>query len=140
MRKWHALLQRFAHSSSGAAAVEFAIVCLPLLLVCIGTVEFGRAFFVRSDLAHAADVAARKVLIGQISADAALSEAAEQLENAVLEAFDGDPFLLQVSVGAETIDGVQYRTLSIRYPLTLFIPGLTDSPLALSVFRRIPVG
>ncbi|WP_163266827.1 TadE/TadG family type IV pilus assembly protein [Chelativorans alearense] len=133
-------LSQLAKSQSGAAAVEFAIVCLPLLLLCLGVVEFGRAFFVRNDLAYAADVAARKVLIGQIPLDASLSEATVALDGAVRGAFGGDGNLLQVTVETETVDGVQYRTLSIRYPFTFLVPGVSDSPFALSVSRRIPAG
>ncbi|MCR4264732.1 TadE/TadG family type IV pilus assembly protein [Nitratireductor sp. ZSWI3] len=132
-------LNRLAKCRSGAAAVEFAIVCMPLLLVSLGVVEFGRALFIRNDLAYAADVAARKVLIGQIPAGASASEAAIGFENAIRDAFDGDVDQLQIAVGVETVDGVPYRTLSIRYPFTFLVPGVSDSPLALSVSRRIPV-
>ncbi|WP_011579950.1 MULTISPECIES: TadE/TadG family type IV pilus assembly protein [Chelativorans] len=134
------LFRRFLESGSGAAAVEFAIVCMPLLLICLGIVEFGRAFFVRNDLSYAADVAARKVLIGQIPAGAPSSDAASGLETAVREAFVGDASLLQIAVGEETVDGARYRTLSIRYPFTFLVPGLDDSPFALGVSRRIPAG
>lgn len=141
MNVYLGLFHRFRRSVSGAAAVEFAIVCLPLLLLCLGIVEFGRAFLVRNDLAYAADVAARKVLIAQIPASATESEAQAGLENAVKGAFDGgDPTLLQVAVTKETIDGVAYRILSIRYPFALVLPGFSDGSIALSVTRRIPIG
>ncbi|MFC6487258.1 MULTISPECIES: TadE/TadG family type IV pilus assembly protein [Phyllobacteriaceae] len=140
MRPMRRVSRHLARCQSGAAAVEFAIVCLPLLLLCLGVVEFGRAFFVRNDLAYAADVAARKVLIGQIPPDASASEIAVGLEDAVRGAFVGDTELLQVAVGTETVDGALYRTLSIRYPFTFLVPGVSDSPFALSVSRRIPAG
>ena len=131
--------RRFATSRSGATAVEFAIVCLPLFLVSLGIVEFGRALFVRNDLAYVADVAARKVLIGQLPVSSSAAEIAAGLESTVRAAFDGDPDLLQVTVSGETINGIQFHVLSIRYPFTFLIPGLRDSPFALSVMRRIPV-
>lgn len=125
---------------SGATAVEFAIVCLPLLLLSLGIVEFGRALFVRNDLSYAADVAARKVLIDQIPATASESDASAALNSAVRGAFGGgDPSLLQVSVKTETVDGVTFRVLSIRYPFTLLLVGLSNSPIGLAVSRRIPV-
>jgi Flp pilus assembly protein TadG len=126
---------------SGATAVEFALVCLPLFLLSLGIVEFGRAFFVRNDISYAADVAARKVLIGQIPASSSDSEAAASLDTAVREAFgSGDPALLEVVVGKETVDGVVFRVLSISYPFSLFVPGLSESPIALGLSRRIPIG
>lgn len=44
MRAPPAILRRLFRSQSGATAVEFALVCLPLLLLVFGIIEFGRAF------------------------------------------------------------------------------------------------
>ncbi|TIS55699.1 TadE/TadG family type IV pilus assembly protein [Mesorhizobium sp.] len=123
---------RACRCQSGTTAIEFATICLPLLLLTLGIVEFGRALNTRNDLSFAADFAARKVLIGESSVSI--------LETAVRAAFTGgEPELLQVSVGTETVDGIEFRTLAIRYPFTLLIPGLHDGRIGLSVSRRIPV-
>ncbi|MCA1408874.1 pilus assembly protein [Ensifer sp. IC3342] len=128
-------------SQSGATAVEFALVCLPLLLLMLGIIEFGRAFYVRNDLSYAADFAARKVLIGQIPRDAPDGEAQQKLDSAVREAFHGgDPALLQIVTGKETVDGIDFRVLSIQYPFTFVLPGLSESPFNLQLSRRIPIG
>lgn len=87
MRAPPAILRRLFRSQSGATAVEFALVCLPLLLLVFGIIEFGRAFYVRNELSHAVDVAARRVLIGQIARDATDSEALTKLAGAVRGAF-----------------------------------------------------
>jgi len=134
-------LRRAWCSQSGAMAVEFALVCFPLLLLVLGIVEFGRALYVRNDLSYATDIAARKVLIEQIARDAPDSEAQAKLESAVRDSFDGgDPLLLQVSVSKETVDGIAFRVLSVRYPFTFFLPGLAESPVSLGLSRRIPIG
>jgi Flp pilus assembly protein TadG len=134
-------VRRARRCQSGATAVEFAIVCLPLLLLAIGTVEFGRALYVRNNLAYAADVAARKVLIGQVPAASSEEEALAKLDAAARDAFgSGERDLLQVSVSKETVDGLEFRILSIRYPFTMFIPGMNDGPIGLVVTRRIPTG
>lgn len=126
---------------SGATAVEFAILCLPLFLMALGLVEFGRALNLRNDLSYAADVAARKVLIGQIPAGSSESDVLAKLDAAVRGAFAaGDPNLLQVTVGKETVDGAVFRRLSIHYDFTLLLPGLKDGPIALELSRRIPLG
>ncbi|MBP1886651.1 TadE/TadG family type IV pilus assembly protein [Sinorhizobium mexicanum] len=128
-------------SQSGATAVEFALVCLPLLLLMLGIIEFGRAFYVRNDLSYAADFAARKVLIGQIARDAPDGEAQQKLARAVRESFHGgDPALLQIVTGKETVDGIDFRILSIQYPFTFVLPGLAGSPFNLQLSRRIPIG
>ncbi|TCN32680.1 TadE/TadG family type IV pilus assembly protein [Sinorhizobium americanum] len=135
------VLRRVWRSQSGATAVEFAIVCFPLLLLILGVVEFGRAFYVRNDLSYAADFAARQVLIGQIARDAPDSEAQSKLANAVRDKFDsGDPDLLQIAVSKQTVDGIDFRVLSIRYPFRFFVPGLAETPFSLGLSRRIPIG
>ncbi|MCG5478908.1 TadE/TadG family type IV pilus assembly protein [Sinorhizobium alkalisoli] len=135
------VLRRAWASQSGATAVEFALVCFPLLLLVLGIIEFGRALYVRNDLSYAADIAARRVLIGQVAKDAPDSEAQAKLESAVRDHFDsGDPQLLQIAVGKETVDGIAFRVLSIRYPFTLLLPGLAQSPISLGLSRRIPIG
>ncbi|ASY65494.1 TadZ/CpaE-like protein (plasmid) [Sinorhizobium sojae CCBAU 05684] len=114
---------------------------LPLLLLVFGIIEFGRAFYVRNELSYAADFGARRVLIGQVAPEATDSEAQAKIESAVREKFDsGDPSLLEVAVGKETVDGIAFRVLSIRYPLALFLPGLSETPIMLELTRRIPIG
>ncbi|WP_027998858.1 TadE/TadG family type IV pilus assembly protein [Sinorhizobium arboris] len=141
MRKARRDVQRLWRSEAGATAVEFALVCLPLLLLILGVIEFGRVFYVRNDLSHAADIAARKVLIGQVARDASDSEAQQKLERAVRESFrSGNPLLLQIVTGKETVDGIDFRILSIRYPFTFVLPGLANGPLNLQLSRRIPIG
>ncbi|YCI06935.1 pilus assembly protein (plasmid) [Ensifer sp. D2-11] len=141
MRAPPAIMRHLWRSQSGAAAVEFALVCLPLLLLVFGIIEFGRAFYVRNELSHAADVAARRVLIGQIARDATDSEALTKLAGAVRESFhSGDPTLLTIAVTKETVDGIAFRVLSIRYPFTFVVPGLAQSPVSLNLSRRIPIG
>jgi Flp pilus assembly protein TadG len=48
---------------TGAAAVELALVLLVLVTFVLGTLEFGRLFFVQSSLTNAARVAARTMAI-----------------------------------------------------------------------------
>jgi hypothetical protein len=58
----------------------------------------------------------------------------------VRDSFDsGDPLLLQISVSKETVDGIAFRVLSVSYPFTFFLPGLAESPVSLSLSRRIPI-
>jgi Flp pilus assembly pilin Flp len=67
-------LRTFIAESSGAAAVEFALVALPLVLLTIGIVEVGRAIFTQQSLTHAIDHAARSLYINPALTDAALRQ------------------------------------------------------------------
>ena len=52
-------LRRFGRASGGAAAVEFAAVLGPLLLLIFGVFEFGRLLWVREALQETATAGAR---------------------------------------------------------------------------------
>lgn len=128
------LLARMRRCQSGTAAIEFAVVGLILVLVSIAVIDFGRALYVRHEMSYSVDKGAREVLIGKATTDSAL-------EAAIRDAFAGpDPELLDVALGSEAVSGVAYRTVTLAYPLTLFLPGLTGTQIDLSVERRIPVG
>ena len=126
------LLSRFRSCSRGAAAIEFAIIALALVLVCVGTIEFGRAFYVRNNIAHAADIAARRAMMPGTLSD-------EDLAAEVRRAFTGaDPEQLFVESGIETVNGLEFRTISISYSLRLLVPGLLPDTVSLQLSRRIP--
>ena len=125
--------RRLRGCEAGSTAVEFAIVSLVLVLVTLGIVEFGRGLNIRNQLSQAADFGARKILTDRNSSDGAL-------ENAVRSAFiAASPDKLKISVGSETVNGVQFRTIALTYPLTLLVPGLSDGVIHLSLSRRTPI-
>jgi Flp pilus assembly protein TadG len=118
---------------SGAAAIEFAIIGLVLILVCLGVIEFGRSLQLRNELSFAADFGARKILTDVTITDS-------QLESVVRSAVTvAAPDLLQVTIGRETVDGVQFRTIALAYPFTLLIPGLSSDSVTLAIARRTPI-
>jgi Flp pilus assembly protein TadG len=53
------ILRRFARRQSGAAAVEFALLIVPLLAILTGITEFGRAMYYYETIAKGARDAAR---------------------------------------------------------------------------------
>ncbi len=134
-------LGRARRCQSGATAVEFALVGLPLFLLILGVVEFGRAFFLQNDLSYVADVAARQILIGQVGQSLSETDAAARLDDAVRANFrSGDPALLQVTTEKETVNGSDFRVLTLRYPFTFLLPDLIDTPITIGLSRRIPIG
>lgn len=125
------LCRKFGRCRSGATSVEFSIVGLLFLLLCIGMVEFGRGFSLRNHVAHAADVASRKLLL-----DPELPNA--ELEQAFRAAFiHGDASLLEITIADEVSNGVNVRKMAADYPHMLLVPGLAS--ITLSVSRHIPL-
>lgn len=59
------LLSRLRRDSSGATAVEFAIVSVPFLIFILGIIGVGLHFFTTSTLEAAVETASRKILTGQ---------------------------------------------------------------------------
>jgi Flp pilus assembly protein TadG len=121
------------HCRAGTTSVEFAIISTILMLVTFGVIEFGRGLNIRNQLSLAADYGARKILI-----DTQISDGS--IETEIRSAFAAPaPTLLQVTLGTETVDGLQFRTVTLSYPFTLLIPGVLNKAIDLRVARRAPV-
>lgn len=133
MRRRSSPFTRSASCDAGSVAVEFSIVCLALIALALGTIEFGRGLNYRNQLSQAADFGARRILLNPaISDDAVKTE--------VRSAFiAGDPALLTVALGVEVVDGMQFRTISMSYPFTPLIPLFSPDTISLTVARRTPV-
>lgn len=125
-------LLRAAKCERGAAAVEFAIISMVLISLCVGIVDFGRTLYVKNQLAFLADQATRSVLVNPAITNAQLQATLEADFNA------GDPDDLAVNIAAETVAGTSFRVITISYPMTLFIPNLTSKNISLDVTRRVP--
>ena len=133
MRRCGRRLWRIAAREEGGVAIEFAIVSVAFVLFSIGTLEFGRAFAVRNKLALVADMASREIL-----KDSSVTE--EEVETRIRDAFDArHPELLEVVLGTETVNGIPFRTISVRYPFVLLIPQLARESIVLSTTERVPV-
>jgi TadE-like protein len=118
---------------AGTAAIEFSVVAFAMILVSLGLIEFARGLHVRNEVSFAADFAARKILTNTGISNTAL-------ETEVRSHFEGpEPDLLQVTLGTETVEGVQFRTVALTYPFTLLIPDLISNSISLKVDRRIPI-
>lgn len=126
-------LEQFRRSESGTAAVEFALIAMAALTLFLGIIEVGRGLYMRNEMSFAVDLAAREILTNPAAAD-------DEIETILRATVGfGAPAKLEVSIGSETIEGIFFRILTVRYPVTLLIPNLTNSSFVLSVERRIPV-
>lgn len=116
----------------GTAAVEFAIIGAVLIALIVATIDFGRTYYVKNHLSHLADTATRKMLIDPDVTDA-------EIENMLRSGFyAGNSENLTVTIGSASAGGTNYRELTIGFPISLFIPGLSSETIALSVTRRVP--
>lgn len=57
-------VQRIRHRERGAVALEFAIIAPVVLLLIMGIIDFGRAFYVKQALLNGASQAARAAALG----------------------------------------------------------------------------
>lgn len=98
-----------------------------------GAIEFGRALFIRNELAFAADIATRKVLLDPPETSSDL----ELIKATIREAVTFDRDQLEVELQLPSSDGIMQITL--RQPLTLLVPGLYENGITLSLDRQIPL-
>ncbi|MCC5986154.1 MAG: pilus assembly protein [Pararhodobacter sp.] len=122
-------IQRRWRDEAGAAAVEFSIVGLLAIVLCVGTVEFGRALHIANELSFAADRGARLVLLDpQVSDEQVVAEIRNNLGLA-----NSDGLEILTSNGSPTARG-----LSVSLPLTLIIPTFGTAGFRVSVQRMVP--
>ena len=124
-------LRRLIGDRSGAAAVEFALIGLPFILLLLGLIEFGRGLHIRTALDAAADRAQRAILI-----DPAASP--ETIEAEVRSAFQaGSPDSVTVTYASETVAGIDYRLVTLGYQMDLLLPAPLGGPVTIKSVRRV---
>lgn len=128
------LLSRAGRCESGAAAVEFAIISMVFISLCVAIVDFGRTLYVKNQLSFLADQATRTVLVNPAVTDAALQA------TLIADFTAGDPADLTVAVNDQVVGTTDFRVITITYPITLFIPNLSSKEISLDVTRRVPAG
>lgn len=127
------LLARYRADRSGAAAVEFSIVAFIFVVMAIGIVDFGRNYHQQFRLSHAADIAARAVMLDPAASEGAITSRV----NAAYPALGyGD---ITLSVTSTTIGGRTYLRLDLSRPLSFFTPGLTDRSGQMRISRLVPI-
>jgi TadE-like protein len=137
MRKLFRKRGKFLGNESGVAAIDFAIVGSVFIVLVLGTFEFGRVLYVRNKLTHAADAVTREVLVSSSEYDSSTASEDDLLAKADDWLHDLDKAKLDVDIGDEIVDGIDYRTITLVYSMQLYVPGLTDG-IQLAQFRRAP--
>ena len=123
--------RRFLSERGGAAALEFALIGPPFILLLFGLVEFGRGLHIRNGVNAAADHAQRMIVIEP-------STSADLLENEARSRFlAGQPDRLAVSVTSESVSGVEYRLVSLEYSMQLLLPAPLGRTITVGSTRRV---
>lgn len=123
---------RLARCDKGAASIEFALVGLVAITLFLGIIEFGRSLYMRNEMSYAMDLAERQILTNPTVANA-------DLETVIRNAITFEvPANLQITFGTTSVNGLAFRTVLIRYPVTLLIPGLTTRSFTLKIDRIVP--
>ena len=115
-------MSRF-RSDTGAAAVEFAIIILPLVLLLTGIIDFGRAYNQQLTVTAAAQDGARVM---------AVQNNATTARNATITSAAGlSPALTsgQITISPSTCTPGVAVTVTVTYPLTT-LTGMFDSVLS----------
>lgn len=126
------VVQRLICCNKGTAAVEFAFIGLALILGTIGTIEVGRALFMSNELAHAADRAARAVMLNFDIAESVLTDAVrdEDLLTGLV------PANLQVA-STVTASNARFRNVELTYQFTPMVSNLTIGSVTLTATRMV---
>ncbi|MFN4099536.1 MAG: TadE/TadG family type IV pilus assembly protein [Pararhodobacter sp.] len=124
--------KRFLRDESGSTAVEFGMIGLLVIVLCVATLEFGRALHLTNELAFAADRGSRLVLLNPDVPDADV--VAEVRANLRMANTAG----LEILTSRESHGAQATRGLSVSLPLTLLIPTPRLQNFRLSVQRRVP--
>lgn len=125
------ILRRIRRCRSGSTSIEFAIVGLSFMILSVGVMECGRGLFMRNHMAHATDMAVRKMLVNKSATD---QEVAQALRDALEH---GDPDLLEIELSTEIQDDEEHRRLIVRYPLSLGFPGMPAHVVTMQMERKI---
>ena len=115
----------------GAAAVEFAFIAMLLILGTVGLIEVGRALFMMNELAHAADRAARVVMLkfDVLESDLTVAVRDNFLTGLVPEKVG---VLSPQPTTAET-----FRLVQLSYDFTPMISDFTIGSVTLTADRRV---
>jgi Flp pilus assembly protein TadG len=126
----HRIKHRFNSQAKdlGAAAVEFALVAVLLLMLVFGIAEFGRMWLLQSSLAAAARDAARTMAVENDQAEA---EAAAQTVFIV----DGEPTNISITPATGECDNGGSATVTLTYDAA-FMTGFFNPIFGESVTLR----
>jgi Flp pilus assembly protein TadG len=123
------VLREFRRGTGGASAVEFALVVIPLLMLLMGTIEFGRLLWTRQAMQSLALSAARCMGVLQTTCSNAGAYDSGNTTAYIVQSASALGVAItatNVVLNANTTCGgvADFSTVTIAYSFTSFVPML----------------
>jgi Flp pilus assembly protein TadG len=129
---------RRGRTDGGAAAVEFALILIPMLVILFGLIQYGLYFYSAQTGSNTVNAAVRQLAVGNCQSDASLQTYVDnQLGAARTGAAtikrdyknpDGTtppaPAPVNVGIGGTVTLTISFHTMNMHFPL---VPFLSDS-------------
>jgi Flp pilus assembly protein TadG len=131
---------------SGAAAVEFALILLPLLVILFGLIQYGLYFYSAQTGSNAVNAAARQLAVGNCQAAGSLNTFVNnQLGAAATGTVTVTPVWKKVDgtaaadvttagIGGSVTLTISFHSMNLHFP---FVPFLNDSVVKRTVQARV---
>lgn len=127
------ILRRLAGDRRGVTAIEFALTAPIVITALIGIVEFGRFFYVRSNLQNAVYEAGRYHVLNPTASSSTITT---QVRNNVT----GIPSTsVTVVVANETVGTTTFKKITATATFSLLSNMLPRNTLPLSAVTRVPM-
>lgn len=130
MRRAAAAIIRNCHAS---AAVEFALLAPVILTVLIGTIEAGRAVWVRNTLQFAAEETARFSMLNRAASNGEISS------HALSRLAGLDAAAVQVNVAREYASGTEFVEIELAMEFAWVVSLINGEPMRLAGSSRVPL-
>jgi Flp pilus assembly protein TadG len=117
---------RTIRNDRGAAAVEFALVLLPLLYILLGAVEYGRLYWAQNATTNMARIAVRTMVVDAAAQQSNPAGDAQSKVTAAATASGITP--VTFSVVSQCGSGSQTARVKVSYAFTQLTGGLIPLP------------
>ena len=126
------MMRRFSRDQSGASALEFALLAVPLLLIIVGTIEYGRALWTQQAMQSLAIATARCIGVSQSECSSSGTYSSTRTNTWVIGEAAKLGVALQstnISVNANTsCQGVSgFATVAITYTFVSAVPAFVTA-------------
>ena len=118
--------------SRGASAVEFALIAPVVLIMMLGLIEFGRAFWIKSTLQFAVEEAGRYNMVYTSKTEAEIKAYAEGMLPSVLSG-------ATVTATEETTGSDEFMSITATFDFDSLVPLLNIPTITLQAKSRVPV-
>jgi Flp pilus assembly protein TadG len=117
----------------GAAAVEFAIIAPVFLVLVLGTVELGRAMWIKGSIQFAVEETSRYALV---NTSASMSDLQTYAENALVGVDSSD---VTFQAQTESADGYSFVSITGTHSFSVLVPIVPLPDVTLSAKSRVPL-